>query len=222
MLPMRCGRTSTGSLIHFSLSSTTVIEAERVKSLKTGSAVVYFYCETAQREMLKASSVFESLSKQLLMFLALIRRARPLAIREQINKLYETHEIAPDLDDVVHIFSMLFDYVNHATYIIDGLDELEDREASKVLRVFRGLFTDCQDKKLLLSSRTEVDCNINVINSIPGTMHIPISTTDVEKDIQFYIDSTLQIKMSHDRKLTDNPRLVQEIKDSLISGAKGM
>ena len=209
-------------MIQPSLLSAAVIEAERLKSRETGFPVAFFYCETAQREMLKATSIFESLSKQLLMFLATIRKPRPLDIREQIRKLYEIHETAPDLEDVAYIFSMLFNYVDHATYIIDGLDELEDRQASEVLRVFRGLFTAGQGKRLLLSSRTEINCNINVINSIPGTMHIPVSTTDVEQDIHFYIDSTLQIKMNHDRKLTDNASLVQDIKKRLMSGAKGM
>ena len=209
-------------MIQPSLLSAAVIEAERVKSRETGLPVAFFYCETAQREMLKASSVFESLSKQLLMFLATIRKPRPIDIREQIKKLYGIHEPAPDLEDVAYIFSMLFNYVDHATYIIDGLDELEDRQASEVLRVFRGLFMASQGKRLLLSSRTEITCNIDVINSIPGTTHIPVSTTDVEQDIQFYIDSTLQNKMSHDRKLTDSARLVQDIKNRLISGAKGM
>ena len=156
------------------------------------------------------------------MFLATIRKPRPPIIREQMKKFYETYELTPDLDDVVHLFSMLFKFVDHATYIIDGLDELEDRQASEVLRVFRGLFRDAQDRRLFLSSRTEIDCNIDVINSIPGTMHIPISTADVEPDIRYYIDSTLQIKMSQDRKLTDNARLLQDINHKLTTGAKGM
>ena len=128
----------------------------------------------------------------------------------------------PDLEDVVDMFSALFIQVPRATYIIDGLDELDHKETSKVLSIFRDLLLHAQGQKLFISSRKELDYNIDVVNSIPGTVHISIAPSDIEKDVQHYIDSVIANKMDSYRVLTEDSSLVQRTKDCLYEGAKGM
>ena len=192
------------------------------KSRSSGFPVTFFYCEAAQREFLEASRLLESLMKQLLIYLATILKYCPWSTRQTLKSFYETSEVVPDLEDVVEIFTALFVFVPGATYIIDGLDELDHKEASKILNVFRALFQNAQGQKLFISSRKEIDYNIDIINSIPGTVHVSIAPADIEQDIQHYIDSVIAVKMNSYRVLTEDSSLVQRIKACLYNGAKGM
>ena len=192
------------------------------KLQRLGQATVYFYCETAQRELLKASDLFESFSKQLLSYLTTIHKRCPYAARLQIRKFYETSEVAPDEGDVSDVFSALFSHVPATTYIIDGLDEFNHVEVSKVLNVFRNVFRNAQGQKIFISSRKELDRNIDMMNFIPGTVNISISSSDIEKDVELYIESMVRGKTNHDRRITEDPALTKQIMSRLLNGAKGM
>jgi hypothetical protein len=193
--------------------------------MESGHATVYFYCETAQLDMLKASDLLASFIKQLFIYLSNTLKPCPQVVQAQIEQFYGSDGPEPDFDDLADIFSSLFVLVPGATYIIDGLDELNHKEASQVLGIVRHLFenmTAPENARIFISSREEIDSNINVIHAIPGTPHISISLSDIASDIKLYIDTKATEKMTYARKLTEDSSLLEETKLKLLLGAEGM
>src|SRR5436190_24210845 len=83
--------------------STAVVEAAKDNSKKFGTAAVYFYCENAQRDMLKGSDLLASFIKQLLVYLATVRKPYPEAVQKDIQKFFGTKRSEPDFDDLADI-----------------------------------------------------------------------------------------------------------------------
>ena len=139
----------------------------------------------------------------------------------QIEDLYRYGSPERDLDDVKEIFSSLFKYLETATYILDGLDELKDGDIVYVFEIFRSLFQLPVEQKLFLSSRNELHKNVDLIHIAPSTRRIQMEK-DNTQDIQHYIKRKLAEKSEHARKLTEDDSLAEEIASRLLSGAKGM
>ena len=197
------------------------MEAANSRSRKYGHSLAYFYCEIAPRNVHQASGLFESLIKQVLMHIDTIQKPCPDSVKMKIQELYRYGGPERDLEDVVGIFSRLFNYLKTAIYIIDGLDELRDDERIRVLNVFRGLFQQPGQQKLFISSRSHPHRNINMMQIIPNTKHIYVEQEKLG-DIQCYIERTVAEKQRIARELTKDPCLIEDIKSRLLSGAKGM
>lgn len=157
------------------------------------------------------------------MYLVAAQQTCSESILKQIREYYKYGGPDPDFEDVSEIFSGLFKYkcLKKAIYIIDGLDELDYEEITRVLSVFRRLFRQGTNQKLFVTSRHEPHYNIDFINNIPNTLHIPLQLNN-SGDIQNYIETTIEEKLMCDRKITEDSSLVQEISCRLLSGAKGM
>ncbi|MCJ1384883.1 hypothetical protein MMC17_008001 [Xylographa soralifera] len=199
--------------------ATAVVEAVKDKSRKSGNAVAYFYCESAQQEFLQASNLLESLIKQGLMYLASIQKPCPDSVRKKLEELYRYGGPERDIEDIAEIFSGLFYYLKAATYIIDGLDEFEHEEINHVLRIFRDLLSNATQQKLYLSSRKELHHAIDIAHMLPNTTQILMSQSDSLEDIRLYIETKIA---DQSRKLTDNAALIEDVKSQLLNRAHGM
>jgi hypothetical protein len=205
------------------LHSTAAVEAAKDNSKKFGTAAVYFYCETAQRDMLKGSDLLASFIKQLLIYLAAICKPCPAAVQEDIWKFFGTKRSEPDFDDFDDIFSRLATYTPKAIYVVDGLDEFDGKEVEKVLRVFRNLFgskTQQHGSRILIFSRDQIAPYLDVVRFIPGIVHISTLNSN-RKDMQLYIETVIEDKMCV-RELTRDSDLMEETKQRLLEGASGM
>ena len=196
-----------------------MVEVVKDKSYKLGNAAAYFYCESAQREFLQASDLFESFIKQGLIYLASIQKPCPDSVMEKLKELYRYGGPERDLEDIVEIFSGLFHHLKAATYIIDGLDEFEHEEINHVLRVFRDLLYNTSQQKLYLSSRKELHHNIDIAHILPDIKQVFISQSDSLEDIQLYIETKIA---DQSRKLTDDLVLMEDVKFQLRSRAHSM
>lgn len=204
--------------------STAVVEAAKDNSRILGNAAVYFYCQNEQRDMLKGSDLLASYIKQLLLYLVVIGKPYPVAVQEQIMKFFGTKHSEPDFDDLAEIFSSLLKYTPKTIYIVDGLDEFQEREVERVLRVVRQVFggkSELHGSRILIFSRDQIAPYLNVTRFAPGTAHISVSLEDLTKDIQLYIDHKIEDKMSC-RELTSDILLTKEIKQILLEKASGM
>jgi hypothetical protein len=200
------------------------VEAAKDNSQKFGVAAVYFYCDAAQCNTLNGSALLASFIKQLLMYLTAIRKPWPSAVVEDIKKFFGTKRSEPDFDDLADILSSLCPYAPKAIYIIDGLDELAEKELGNVLRVVRQLFGGGSKKdgsRILIFSRVHVAPYLNVARSVPGTTHIS-TTNNITHDIQHYINTVIEEKQTYVRELTSDFALMEETKQKLLEGALGM
>ncbi len=202
---------------------TMVVDAAIEKSRRLGQAIAYFYCESAPRNILKAAELLKSLIKQTLIYLVATQHGCPRSVMETIRENHSCGGVELDLDELKHIFAELFQYkyLDTATYIIDGLDELECDGIAHVLRVFHDLFQKSARQKLFISSRNEPHYNIDIINMIPNILHLPMKLENSE-DVRYFIKKTIADKSKYARKLTEDHSLAEEMASRLHSGAKGM
>ena len=201
------------------------MDAAKDKVRKSGAATVYFYCDSAQRDMLKGSDLLASFIKQLLVHFDAIHKPWPAEIERDVRKFFGSKKRSePDFDDLSDILSSLFEYTHETIYVIDGIDEFDEREVKKVLRVARQLFTGQtkqNSSRILIFSRDSIAPSLNVTLSIPGTVYISTSLENVASDIQLYTEAAIEDKMYY-RELTSDPTLMKDIKQKLIEGASGM
>jgi hypothetical protein len=203
--------------------STAVVETAKDHS-KFGVATIYFYCETQQRGKLKGLDLLASFIKQLLMYLTTLHKPCPAGVQENLWKFFRTKRSEPDFDDLADIFSSLFQHAPKTVYIIDGLDEFDEKEVEKVLRIVRKLFgskSKWNGSRILIFSRDQIAPYLSVTQLIPGIAHISTSVNNITRDIQLYIQIVIEDKMCV-RELTNDHALMEMTKQRLLEGALGM
>lgn len=168
------------------------------------------------------SYILSSFIKQLYEFLQLTFRV-PEDIAKDIRRFFGHKRTQPDFDDLKDIFTNLFHHIPDTIYVIDGLDALDERHAKTLLKFIRSLFCDSlppQGTRLLLLSREQVPGHINITTLIPGTRRI-LTSSNVMRDIETYIETTIAEKMMF-ITLTDDPQVMEEIKQVLLKESSGM
>lgn len=205
--------------------STAAVEKAKDMSTQSGTAIVYFYCETGQRDMLRGVDLLASYIKQLIVFLDRIGKPWPEQVYDGIVKFFGDKHSEPDFNDLDDIFSILFKHMMKATYIIDGLDEFDKREVEMVLHMVRRLFgtkSETHGSRILIFSRDQVAPKLDVSRSVPGTIHLSISPNNNKNDIQQFIETRIQEKTDYCHELIQDPSLMRETKEKLLKGASGM
>jgi hypothetical protein len=200
------------------------VEAAKDHSEKFGVATIYFYCEAQQRCKLKGSDLLASFIKQLLVYLTKVRKPFPTGVQEDLLKFFGEKRSVPDFDDLADIFSSLIPHTPETIYIIDGLDEFDEKEVEKVLRIVRKLFGSKSRQKgsrILIFSRDQIAPYLSVTRLIPDIAHISTSLNNITKDIQLYIQTLIKDKMCL-RELTNDQALMEMTKQRLLEGASGM
>jgi hypothetical protein len=208
------------------VNRTSVINAAKCRSSELQDApTVFYFCEDKPKlpDREQASSILSSFIKQLCEFLALRSKAYPDDILESIMRHFGPKSMEPDFEDLKEIFIRLFHYVPNTTYILDGLDALDPKDAKSILGCFRLLFcgsTTQVRSQIMILSRDQIPGYINLSTFMPGTCQISTSFNNV-KDIENYIEARITDKML-DRKLTSNSQLLKEISQVLLKRSSGM
>jgi len=200
------------------------VETAKDHSEKFGLATIYFYCEIQQRGKLKGSDLLASFIKQLLVYLTTVCKPCPTGVQEDLSKFFGTKRSEPDFGDLADIFSILFLHTPKTIYIIDGLDEFDEKEVEKVLRIVQKLFGSKSKRngsRILIFSRDQIAPYLSVTRLIPGTAHISTSLNNITKDIQLYVQIVTEDKMCV-RELTSDHALMEMTKQRLLEGALGM
>jgi hypothetical protein len=200
------------------------VEAAKDHSKKFGVATIYFYCEIQERGKLKGLDLLASFIKQLLVYLITVQKPYPAGVQENLWKFFGTKRSEPDFDDLADIFSSIFPHTPETIYIIDGLDEFDEKEVEKVLRIVRKLFGSKSKRsgsRILIFSRDQIAPCLSVTRLIPGTAHISTSLNNITKDIQLYIQIVIEDKICV-RELTKDSALMEMTKQRLLEGALGM
>ncbi|PYI19538.1 hypothetical protein BO99DRAFT_422274 [Aspergillus violaceofuscus CBS 115571] len=189
----------------------SVIETIRYEPSDCHAPTVFFYCENDHTGTLRASSALCSLIRQL------------AHLRKEIVTFFGRRKITPDFNDLQNIFIQLFDLVPMATYVLDGLDAMEEEQCKLLLTFIRSLFSGARELKgqrILLFSRDQIPGYVNLATLIPGIGRI--STFDnTMSDIRTFIDYSISDKSMY-RKLTDDRLLLEETKDVLLNESSGM
>jgi hypothetical protein len=183
---------------------------------------VFFHCGEANGDH-QAVAIMSSFVKQIYDYLLSTSNPVPEQIQREINKSFGVKHMKPNFEDIENIFSRLFPHVPNTIYILDGLDLIESGQARSVLRCISYLF--CGDSsscgsQILLVGREQMPGFIDISTFLPGTQIISTSS-NVIGDIELYIEEGMTDKMMM-RRLSDDMKLVSEMKRSLLTESSGM
>ncbi|EEH37856.2 ankyrin repeat domain-containing protein [Paracoccidioides lutzii Pb01] len=203
--------------------ATSVIENMKYRSSGPRSTTVFFYCENEHQESLQASYIVSSFIKQLCEHLRSTSRPLPKNIVQDINRFFGKKRTVPDFNDLESIFIHLFQYAHDTTYILDGFYALDETNCVRILKFLRSLSSESctrHGSKCMLLSREQIPGFTNISTLIPGIRQISTSS-NVMQDIQTYIETTIADKTMF-KKLTDDPSLIDGIKEVLLKESSGM
>jgi hypothetical protein len=110
----------------------------------------------------------------------------------------------------------------HTVYmIIDGIDECDTSQRSIVLKSLSKLINSSAGiVKLVVASRNTVARPLTT--SPTRILDINIRQTQFQEDVGTFIDETFALRIDDDAFHVGDPHVVIEVREALLSGAKGM
>jgi hypothetical protein len=196
------------------------VEAAKERSLSTGAGVAYFYCDYAQSETLTSAAIFRSFMKQLITHYGILRKPLPQYVDERLEQAHRLGWISFDPAELCSILLDLIIPLSETFLILDGLDECDPKERRDILKLIASSPKRLGPKricKFFVASREEV----NVRHWVPNCYYISINDKNIYSDICSFVDRTVDNKIE-EGSLMATSSLVNDIKQKLIEGAKGM
>lgn len=102
--------------------------------------------------------------------------------------------------------------------VLDALDECDVKKRPEFLQFLRKTITSGGTLKLFVASRKEED----IQRAFSDVATIQIEATKVNKDIESYVKSELNRRVSDGSLRMRDPNLKEEIFNALVSKAEGM
>ena len=161
---------------------------------------------------MKARTIFGSIAKQLTTDLP----------TEAFHKFEST---TADLTAILDFLKATLTGKRRYLVVLDGLDECEEAHFKEIVDVIRSLAdSPLLHIKLCFTTRT------SVMNWVPLKLkperHIDLDTAEnqasVARDIDNFINASLQERLSENELQLGDPALVLKIRDALKTGAQGM
>ena len=198
-------------------SRCTVIEDLVKETQESHELVAHFFCSYLDKSTLTAIGLFKSFVKQMISFFDMRELSYPSKIAFYLRRYFDLGASPPTFEEIVaQIFFPLVALLPRATYIVDGLDECPTAEIYRVLKEFRTLQSHHElNLKIFISGRGTLD----ISNSITGSSTIHISNQNAKQDISEFIKWKIEDKM-HERRLTDDEDVLQNIKATLLDKAE--
>ncbi|GIJ81640.1 hypothetical protein Asppvi_000139 [Aspergillus pseudoviridinutans] len=206
-----------------SIIASAVIEEARLRSSKLNSPTIFFYCDE-QRASEQGLLILSSFIKQLCEYLIRTSQPFPEKIKKILHRYFGREREAPDIEDSQDILSQLFYAVPNTTYIVDGLDALDQTDAKYLLSCLRSLFFNSSQplmgSQILFFSRDHLAGNMDIAMFMPDICRISTSE-NVVHDIRVYIEESIADKMVY-KRLTEDNTLLSEMKHTLLKESSGM
>jgi hypothetical protein len=201
------------------LLRTTVIDTTIAEAQSVGRPVLQFIYDHSFRRYLSARALFESYTKQLLVYIQQSNKYYPSAVITRIQEFYGPNRCRPDVQELlVDILIPLYQMVEAtgATFLVDGVDECSRQEILEILWGLRQLL-GLHLCKVFICCRNEV----NVLRGIPGANHIWITAKDTKADLEVFVNKEIE-RMQYDRPISSNEAVLKSIRHEVLSKASGM
>jgi hypothetical protein len=184
---------------------------EYCKPLSYGLA--YYYLDFSEITKQNPSNAISSLCHQLCSSL----HQTPDSIARLFQKCNNGTQ-NPSISDLTTALSTLPAYFESTYIIIDALDECPRGEARNELLEQLNILSGTHGVNLLVTTRLEQDIK-NAILPLKGLVTIPLQSSEVDADIELYVDKQLV----QDPKLRKWPDSVKKtIQESLVAKSQGM
>jgi hypothetical protein len=103
---------------------------------------------------------------------------------------------------------------------IDGLDESDIAERRALLEALSSLISTTLHLKVFISGRDSV--HLDIKGRFSNMEHISMSSDKIASDICLYIETTIQERIQNRDLIVGDPRLLDDIKQTLSEHADGM
>lgn len=176
--------------------------------------VSYFFCRYDDAKSLVAKDIIGSLICQ-----ALDSRIPSSSVELKLADLYQCSNL--DVDDLEPLFGEIVASSPRHFIILDGVDECSKSETDVLLDVFaRAYSASSNNLKLFIASRDSLDSDLHSRFEI--FRHISMKNSEVQLDIQTYIEETITEKFKNNHLVLGRGELLFEIRDILVEKADGM
>ncbi|PMD16833.1 hypothetical protein NA56DRAFT_752812 [Hyaloscypha hepaticicola] len=192
----------------------TILVSSIIQELSNsvGDGRAFFYCDYKDPQTHDPVTIFGALAKQL----AVQNELCP----QELERFYTAHigldglERRAKPDELCELIRSLAMHLDESMIIVDGLDEIS-RDRSDVTRLLAEL-SKCLSIKVILSSRPEIDIRRRL------SSFTPISIAACSADLQLYVASEIEKRISSGSLTISDPLLKEEIMRTLVERAEGM
>jgi hypothetical protein len=209
---LRCtGIPGSGKTI---LASTTVLHLEKLLT-KPADLVAYFFFEHSEPGSLRLEAMLGALIQQMVE-----SHLRPIELVEWVLERCNEDRLPPTSSDLIEIILKILPSYKRLVLVLDGLDELEAGDQNTMYRMLKQMLAveDCLAKVIVFSRDVEVLSR----SFTDEDRSLKLTTSNMGHDLNLYVEETIQIHVDDGRLVFRDPRLRQEIVDSLKTGAKDM
>ncbi|KAF5603206.1 heterokaryon incompatibility protein het-E-1 [Fusarium pseudocircinatum] len=176
-------------------------------NLQNNAIVLYFFARYDRHDGLNARTILGCLIRQLL---------EHFVANRDFDHIFQTNATIRDVDDVVEIFKQVPTQNQRVFIVIDGVDECPMPEQHALLKALSVI--QPYGYKLCISVRALEQTLTWKNHSFRFHVCIP----EANPDILDYVQVEVARRIQERRLVIQDPNLVQEVKEQLISGACGM
>ena len=190
--------------------SSSVIE-ELVVTKATNPMIAYFFCSHDDHESLQARAIMGSLARQFLSGL-------PASVFNDIDR--DLDGITLNMEQIVTNTLRLLPADKQYIIVLDGLDECNPQEASRVLDTLHILLGSSHIFKLFWTGRSDFVARVS--HQLKSDFHVTITQSNSGSDISNFIDRTLDEALESGRLQLHDPLVIIKIHDALEAKAHEM
>ena len=186
--------------------TSTVVERLMEKCKENNEVVLHFFYRHSHKDTLTAAAIINSYIKQLLYHVDALEITYPPDVEANLRRFFGRRAIPLNFDEVTDkVFIPMVLHLQYVILVIDGLDECDNKEVWKVLKVVRSILAKSKSRAFI-SGRESLD----IKTSVPDTITIDISDTEISSDISEYIDWKVKEKMQ-EREITQDQEVIEKM-----------
>ncbi|KAK7963448.1 ankyrin repeat-containing domain protein [Apiospora saccharicola] len=194
-----------------------VIEESLNKSTEVTPSA-FFFCDYKNEDTHSPDTVLRALVYQLA-----IQKKEAYDLLEHH---YETHHSTgmhktPSIQSLSDLLQEMAGLYTHVFLTVDGIDEC-GTQADEVLETLIGISDATENISMALLSRDEDNIRHQLHQHQLDGLCVPIEIAAHKDDISDYVKAQLEDKIRKGQLLLNNPKLEEEILETLVNGAKGM
>ena len=180
----------------------------------------YFFCDFSRPFSLLPEVIIRSLIRQILAVFH-----GPTKFEAEVDSFFRSHNNIPSVDAWKKLFIKASGLLSPESYFfIDGMDECsEDHQRDLLNFVGTIMGLERRNMKFFISTRPDIFILrfMRQISSEKATL-IDLNAIEHRPEIGAFIEQSLDERVADHRLVVQDPSTVEEIKNALLHGAKGM
>jgi len=207
-----------------SFTSASLVEEFRAQGATETTTSIYYYYDPLRKAYATALSLIRSFIKQLLLICWMTSNIPSQSLRSKLQQVFGTTKVSTPVGEFVDICLELASVVGSVTYVIDGLHEILDEDMRELLSFIDKLRRRTSDtsSRLAMFARDVLGHNVDITRRLQNVRPLVFTLQLVANDIATFVETSVDWKMAHERPITQDQRLVSEVKETLTKEGEKM